>query len=214
MIKVVCLDLDGVFFLTPHSNLIKDLADAFDLEPSFLKEVLFHRAAKEGGYNDLKCGRIPSEQYWGWLFKALGLKGATAEDFLKIQQQGYTINPQAAELIDQLHAQNIKTAVCSNNFEDNIKRLKRNFNLEKYFDVLVFSYEVGVMKPERGIFRELIDRSSVPAQEIVFSDDKKSALQGARDLGIKTFLYTGFEDFKAELVRLGIDLTSQNNVTE
>lgn len=64
MIRVVCLDLDGVFFKKVHPNLIKNLAQRFDLNEEFLKKTLFVAAAQEGGYNDLKCGKIPSEKYW------------------------------------------------------------------------------------------------------------------------------------------------------
>ena len=93
----------------------------------------------------------------------------------------------------------LKTCLCSNNFVTRIRELDTKFGFLKDFDVKVFSYEVGIMKPEKGIFEALISQSGVKPEEIVYADDDESKLQGAIDLGINAFVYEGFEKFKEKV---------------
>lgn len=143
----------------------------------------------------------------GWLLKKLGLEGrATKVDFLEELLQGYQINPQASKLVDALHTQKIKTAICSNNYQDNIEMLSHKFNLAKYFDIMVFSYEVGVMKPDKRIFQVLLNRAGVEPQELVYSDDEQENVETARELGINAFIYEDFSDLTEQLAKMGIKL--------
>jgi len=72
--------------------------------------------------------------------------------------------------------------------------------------VAVFSYELGVCKPDKKMFQELIVRAGVPADSIVFADDNSDNIQGAQEVGITTLIYTAFEDFLKELKSLGVKI--------
>jgi FMN phosphatase YigB (HAD superfamily) len=50
----------------------------------------------------------------------------------------------------------------------------------------------------------LIYRSGLKGEEIVFADDNQDNLAGARELGIQTFFYEGFEKFLADLKSTGV----------
>jgi 2-haloacid dehalogenase len=65
---------------------------------------------------------------------------------------------------------------------------------------------VGVTKPDKKIFEKLIEKSGVKASEIVFADDNKNSLQGAKEIGIQAFLYEDFSQFLRELEKLGVNL--------
>ncbi len=52
------------------------------------------------------------------------------------------------------------------------------------FDVTVFSAEVGIVKPDARIYRLILDRLGVEAQEAVFVDDFIENIEGARRLGL------------------------------
>jgi len=69
---------------------------------------------------------------------------------------------------------------------------------------LVFSYEVGALKPDKKIFEELIRKSQVAPGEIIYSDDSMERIRGAMDLRIRTFVYENFDQFCTELKRLGV----------
>ena len=46
----------------------------------------------------------------------------------------------------------------------------------------------------------------MPAQTIVFADDNQENLSGAKNLGIATFLYEGFDKFIEQLKLLGVEI--------
>jgi putative hydrolase of the HAD superfamily len=61
----------------------------------------------------------------------------------------------------------------------------RRLRLEPYFDTVVFSFEVGVLKPEPGIYREACRRLEVSPGDCLFvGDGNARELEGALDLGM------------------------------
>lgn len=61
--------------------------------------------------------------------------------------------------------------------------------------------EVGISKPEKGIFEELVRQAGCEAHEIIYADDNEGSYQSALSVGINAFLYTDFEDFKKNCLR-------------
>jgi putative hydrolase of the HAD superfamily len=58
-------------------------------------------------------------------------------------------------------------------------------------DVAVFSCDLGMIKPETGIYEKLRDLAGCAYEEIVFFDDKVDNVAKARELGIQGFLWEG-----------------------
>lgn len=83
---------------------------------------------------------------------------------------------------------------------------KPTFTFLDDFDTVVLSYEVGTDKPNKEIFQELVNKSDVEANEIFYSDDDETKMEGAKELGINTFLYTDFDAFVEHLEGLGVKL--------
>ena len=81
--------------------------------------------------------------------------------------------------------------------------------LEKYdflhwFHGRVVSGEEKTRKPFTDIYQTLLDRYNVNPLEAVFVDDNKRNLGPAEALGIKTIHFLSPEQFKEELIALGI----------
>jgi len=60
-------------------------------------------------------------------------------------------------------------------------------------DVIVYSHEVGVAKPDPAIFALTRDRLGVQSQEIVFLDDHEANVHAARACGWHAVLHTDTE---------------------
>ena len=67
-----------------------------------------------------------------------------------------------------------------------VPQLKEIFNL---FDGLVFSGEIGLVKPNKEIFDYVLDKYNLKAEESVFIDDNKNNVEGAEKAGIKAYLF-------------------------
>ncbi|HSW78592.1 MAG TPA: HAD family phosphatase [Candidatus Babeliales bacterium] len=73
---------------------------------------------------------------------------------------------------------------------------------QKLFDDLVFSYEIGVIKPEPKIYQIAAERLSVAPKETVFIDDVNTYCLAAQGLGFKTINYKDFSQMKQELEKI------------
>lgn len=70
---------------------------------------------------------------------------------------------------------------------------------EGVVSVVVDSSAVGLRKPDPQIYRHLLDRLQLPADQVVYFDDQEENLPPARDLGINAYLFTSPESAKAAL---------------
>jgi HAD superfamily hydrolase (TIGR01509 family) len=87
-----------------------------------------------------------------------------------------------------------------------VNGLQERFNFLNNFYAAVFSYEVGATKPSEAIFTELVKRSGVSADSIIFADDNPAKLSGAKAVGINTFVYKDFATYIDQLKELGVEL--------
>ncbi len=62
------------------------------------------------------------------------------------------------------------------------------------FDGLVFSGTIGMVKPDREIFEYLLNKYELEAEECLFVDDSTKNIDGAKAVGINTYLFDGDVD--------------------
>lgn len=70
------------------------------------------------------------------------------------------------------------------------------------FDVIMFSAEEGLQKPDPALFHRLLTRLEVAPQEAVFIDDRAANVEGARQIGMYGLLFTDSEEVRAQITRL------------
>ena len=202
MIKLITLDLEGVFFDDPKDIYVKELAKYYSKTEAFIETLLFHDAIEFGQYNELKLGKVSSAVYWDWFFKKLDITDKVKknkDNYLEVAMGFYNINQDVVKLIKQLKKQNIKIGLCSNNYKDKIEYLEKTFQLSDYFDFMLFSYDIGYFKTDQNFFIEMIKKSKLNPNEILYSDNKETQLSEAKRLGINTYLYDNFTNFKKHL---------------
>jgi putative hydrolase of the HAD superfamily len=94
----------------------------------------------------------------------------------------------ALEVVRALRERGVLLALvsnCSHNTTPIVERL----GLEREFDTVLLSFEVGAMKPDPAIYQEALARLGGPdAARSVFVDDQVSYCDGAAALGLQTYL--------------------------
>ncbi len=70
------------------------------------------------------------------------------------------------------------------------------------FDGGVFSFREGVVKPDPEIYKILLERYGLKAEESVFIDDTEENVRSAETLGFKGIVFTGYEDAVAKLAEI------------
>ena len=80
----------------------------------------------------------------------------------------------------------------------------QKYDFLHWFDGRIVSGEEKTRKPFTDIYQTLLDRYNVNPLEAVFVDDNNRNLGPAETLGIKTIHFVSPEQFKLELIALGI----------
>lgn len=97
-----------------------------------------------------------------------------------------TLAPGAAELLDMLKRAGYKVGLLTNTEHPSLKLLKR-FDIEKYFDFKILSFDYKLIKPARELFHIAASKAGVPVNEICVIGDKPDIdIWPARQLGMRT----------------------------
>ena len=100
------------------------------------------------------------------------------------------IEPGILSALDRLRAAGIRTALVSDAGADDVEGWKAS-PLCTRLDAAVFSFEVGVRKPDARIYQYALDAVGIAAADAIFVGDGGSdEHRGARALGMKTVLVT------------------------
>ena len=96
------------------------------------------------------------------------------------------------DALDRLRAAGIRTVLVSDAGADDVESWDRS-PLPSRLDAAVFSYRVGVRKPDPRIYGHALDMVGVRAEDALFVGDGGSdELRGARAVGIPSVLVTRF----------------------
>jgi putative hydrolase of the HAD superfamily len=113
-----------------------------------------------------------------------------------------------AEMLDwhrRLKEHGFRTAILSNMGDSVLENIERTFPWISGFDVLVWSYQHGMVKPEPEIYNLLLERLGTSAEETLFLDDKMENIEAARQLGIQALQFSSVEQLRDDLVSEGFD---------
>ena len=116
---------------------------------------------------------------------------ATQVDALMIdawQEYVGTLNQEVAAYFASLRPR-YRTAILSNSFVGAREREDELYTFTDMCDMVIYSHEEGVMKPERRIYEILVERLGVAPHEIVFLDDREENIAAARDIGIHAVVF-------------------------
>lgn len=116
-----------------------------------------------------------------------------------------TQNPAMLAWQLQLKQRGLLTAILSNMGDSVLENMKREFDWLSRFDVLVWSYQLRMAKPDPAIYRHVLKELGTRPEETLFLDDKLVNIQAARALGIQAIEFSTVERLRADLIAHGYD---------
>jgi len=169
-------------------------ADAIAFENAYWA----YRHDYDGGMTDLA--------YW----RAVGalvdtdVDEPTAARLTKIDTTGWlTADRSTVELLEELRAAGARLALLSN-APASFARAAEGQPWTRLFDHLLFSGDIGAVKPDAEIWAKLLDRVGAAASDCVFYDDRQVNIDGATAAGLTAKLWTNAADARAHLTALGV----------
>lgn len=100
---------------------------------------------------------------------------------------------------------NYKIGLLSNVANNWIRETFLNPDEQRLFDAMVFSFEVGVTKPDSRIFDIICQKIGVQPEEAVMIDDIERYCQAAQELGMQAVVYENFPQAKQAIESLLAD---------
>ena len=110
----------------------------------------------------------------------------------------------AVDILEKLKNAGYPLYVLSNWPAEKFELVRPLYPFLEWFDGIVISGEVGLVKPDQAIFKVLLERTGHPADECLFIDDHLTNITVARALGFQTIQFLSAQQLEAELRNRGI----------
>jgi epoxide hydrolase-like predicted phosphatase len=183
MIQAIIFDCFGVFYIDPFRRFI----DAAKPEVrSELRRLMLQE--------DL--GQVDTEQI------IAAYSGLTRLPKTEVAQQLYGVhlvrNEALLTFVEGLH-KTYKIGLLSNLSPGAMDKYFTQAERQKYFDTVVVSAEVGMIKPQPEIYQLTAERLEVAPADTLFIDDLAVNCVAARAVGMQTIVYEDLEQLKTAL---------------
>lgn len=199
--KNIIFDLGGVIIDIERENAAKALEQLGIVEA----DRLLGEYEQKGVFLLLEEGRLSDAEMYDSLLPMCN-QGTTCTDIKTAFEKFLTGLPvERLRTVEKIRKAGFKTYVLSNTnpifYNDWIARAFRQDgkSINDYFDGIVVSFQELMCKPNPDIFRNLLNRYGLKAEETLFLDDSAANCAAANSLGIHTICITeeGPDSFKA-----------------
>jgi len=116
-----------------------------------------------------------------------------------------TQNPAMLAWQQALKARGMLTGILSNMGDNVLENIEREFDWIHRFDVLIWSYQLGIAKPDPAIYHTVLSKLGTAPAETLFIDDKLVNIEAAQALGMKAILFTDVAQLRQDLIASGFD---------
>lgn len=185
----VLFDIGGVLENTPATNWKDSWCRRLDLSldefTSRLRPIVMPGMTGEASLDQVHAG----------VMRELGFEQADLEAFMEDLWEEYLGTPNS-DLIDYFVTLNSRfaTGILSNSFVGARERERERYGFEAMCDVLVYSHEEGMSKPDPEIYRLACQRLGVDPDRTVFVDDTEEMLIGAAAVGLTPVKFVGQQE--------------------
>jgi putative hydrolase of the HAD superfamily len=151
-------------------------------------------------------GKLTGIGFWQKFLREAGLPLDYAKELNRWDTRLWTVeNPVMVAWQRKLKERGLLTAILSNIGDDVLASVEHEFDWIHRFDVLVWSYQLGIVKPDPAIYRYTLGKLGTQPEETLFIDDKRATVEAARALGIQAIEYSCVEHLREELIAAGLD---------
>jgi len=206
-LKIVFFDIGGVLLSDGWGHVSRQAAaEKFDLdyhEMDILHDFIF---------NTYEIGKITLDDYLDTVVFNHP-RDFTKEDFKTFMFAQSLELPDMLQWLKQWRKDNPDIRLISINNEPrelNDYRINK-FELHECFDAFISSCEVGMRKPDPGIYNLAMGIAHTTPEHCIYIDDRQMLVQAAEKVGIRSFQHRDFETTKNILEDLKIKNKENGN---
>lgn len=193
MIRAIIWDIGGVLWRTPDPFIQRRWEGSLGLPAGGLAQIIFGSPVAL----QATIGNATPAEVWGFVGQTLNL---SEQELNKLKSEIWTEGIWDMELltfIKELKGE-YKTGIISDAWIDARESVSAWIN-DELFDVILYSAEEGVKKPNPIIFERMLERLEVNAEEVIFVDDWLDSVEGANAMGINGIHFSADVDIIAKV---------------
>jgi glucose-1-phosphatase len=202
-ITTLVFDFGNVLGFFDHGRAVEQLARHAAISAAAIRERLFTEDLEEA----YESGRIGTAELLAYARSLCGFRCADAEIESAFADMFWP-NEDVCRLVPALKSR-YRLFLLSNTNDMHCRWFCRQFaETLNYFDGLVFSHEVGMRKPDPGIYEHCERLMACRPSECVFVDDLPRNIAAARECGWHGIVYTNADELCRGLATLGVVVSS------
>ncbi len=199
MIRGLLFDFGRVISAQKPAALFRSYELDLGLPPASLNRIMFDSPLWEQAL----VGELQMAEFWQAIGPQLNLDTpAQVEAFRRRYYADEAINQEVVDLIASL-AGGYRLGIVSNHPPGLLEWL-RQWQVLEFFDTVVSSGEVGVVKPNEKIYLIALKRLGIEAADTLFIDDTEEHVLAAQALGMTGHHFSGASTLIDHLEELGM----------
>ncbi len=153
-------------------------------------------------------GKLSGITFWQKILRDanLDLGEGAVEKLNQLDARMWTTqNPAMVAWQLKLKQHGMRTAILSNMGDSVLESIQKEFKWLEQFDVLVWSYQLLMAKPDPAIYLYTLQKLGTRPDETLFLDDKRVNVLAAIALGMKSIEFSTIERLREDLIAAGLD---------
>jgi putative hydrolase of the HAD superfamily len=195
----VIFDVGGVL-LDWNPDRIIDACYADPVERAAMKEIIF----QHDDWLELDRGALTEQQLLARVAQRARRPVPELDDLFDVVRASLQPKHDSIALLAALAERAVPLYCLTNMPPGTMDWLRQAHGFWQYFDGLVASGEVHLLKPDPAIFELLLDRYGLAAGETVFIDDNPPNIAAAQALGMRAILFKDAAQCAAELATTSV----------
>ena len=202
MIKNIIFDIGGVLITkTKYNKLALTISKLIFKQNKVLRETNIQPKIKKY-WREWRVSKITEKEFFQKVKSTLNLKYPIF--FIKKHlYSAHEVDYDILNLIKELK-KDYKTYTLTNHAKEWYNSQNKQIHFNELFDGIVTSFEAKIAKPNKKIYKSLLNKYKIKPRETIFIDDQLENIVTARKLGIKSIHYKNIIQLKKELKKYGI----------
>lgn len=198
MLRAIIFDVGGVLIRTHNRTGRQKWAARLGIEAWEFEHFVFDGESGQ----QAQLGHKTSEAHWRWLGDYFGVNEVDLSQMRQDFFAGDALDESLLEYVGRLRSAGYRTGLLSNAGDNARQLLSNKHPILNYFDGVVISAEVGLMKPDPKIYGLAAERVGVKTDEALLVDDFIENIDGAKAVGMQALHFTDPDAAQQQLVEI------------
>ena len=179
-IQAIIFDMGGVILRTQNPEPRRKWIERAHVTPDIFFDTVFRSPVARRA----EIGQATDKDVWRHAGQVFGLDDSQLEEFEQDFWSALAIDAALVQFIRGLRPR-YKTAVLSNAWPDARRLIEDNLDFRDVVDVMFFSAEEGMAKPDPCFYHLATERLQIQPQQAIFIDDRTDNVEAAQALGMR-----------------------------